>query len=79
MLREEGNSADLQLPISLSLSMSARQAFNTIARRRLIPPKPQKTYVKWYMNWADKAHKAIVLTCVGVTCTPIPPPSSNRD
>lgn len=47
--------------------MSARQAFGNIARRRLISPKPTKGYVKWYMNWADTAHKAVVLTCVGVT------------
>jgi len=50
--------------------MSARQAFNNIARRRLVPPKPEKKYVKWYMNWADTAHKAVVWTCVGVTGKP---------
>lgn len=50
-----------------SATMSARQMFNNIARRRLVPPKPQKSYVKWYMSWADTAHKAVVLTCVGVT------------
>jgi Cytochrome oxidase c assembly len=50
--------------------MSARQALGSIARRRLVPPKPQKNYVKWYMKWADKAHKAVVLTCVGVTRKP---------
>jgi hypothetical protein len=50
-------------------TMSARQAFGNIARRRLVPPKPQKSHVRWYMNWADTAHKAIVLTCVGVTGT----------
>jgi hypothetical protein len=55
--------------VHITITMSARQALNTIARRRLVPPKPQKTYVKWYMNWADTAHKAVVLTCVGVTCT----------
>ena len=47
--------------------MSARQAASTIARRRLVTPRPPKSYVKWYMNWADTAHKAVVLTCVGVT------------
>ena len=51
-------------------SMSARQAFGNIARRRLVAPKPTKGYVKWYMNWADTAHKAVVLTCVGVTRMP---------
>lgn len=50
--------------------MSTRQLFNNIARRRLVPPQPQKQYVKWYMNWADTAHKAVVLTCVGVTSNP---------
>jgi len=53
--------------------MSARQVFNNIARRRLVPPKPQKSYVKWYMSWADTAHKAVVLTCVGVTGTSLLP------
>jgi hypothetical protein len=48
-------------------TMSARRAIGNIARRRLVPPKPQKTYVRWYMKWADVAHKAVVLTCVGVT------------
>jgi hypothetical protein len=52
--------------------MSARQLLNNVARRRLVPPKPQKQYVKWYMNWADTAHKAVVLTCVGVTGIPSP-------
>ena len=53
--------------------MSARQAFGNIARHRLVPPKSTKVYVKWYMNWADTAHKAVVLTCVGVTRTPPSP------
>jgi hypothetical protein len=60
-------------------TMSARHALGAIARRRLVPPKPQKTYVKWYMNWADTAHKAVVLTCVGVTrISPSTTPSLTR-
>jgi hypothetical protein len=50
--------------------MSARQVFNKLPLRRVVPPKPQKAYVKWYMNWADTIHKAVVLTCVGVTGNP---------
>ena len=53
--------------ITNETSMLARRTLSTVARNRLVPPKPQKQYVRWYMNWADMAHKAVVLTCVGVT------------
>jgi hypothetical protein len=34
----------------VDITMSTQQALGTIARRRLVLPKPQKTYVKWYLN-----------------------------
>jgi len=46
---------------------AARRLAGTIARNRLVSPKPEKKYVKWYMELADRAHKAVVLLCVGVT------------
>ena len=54
-------------PIFCFHPMSTRNVFSNIARRRLVPPQPNKQYVKWYMKWADTAHKAVVFTCVGVT------------
>jgi len=51
---------------------TVRPTFGNIARRRIVPPKPPPKYVTWYVKLADRLHKGIVLTCVGVTGIPIP-------
>jgi Cytochrome oxidase c assembly len=58
-------------PSAKGVEMSTvRPTFGNIARRRIVPPKPPPKYVTWYVKLADRLHKGIVLTCVGVTGIP---------